>query len=166
MRGVLIAGIGNVFQGDDGFGVAVARQLAERTLPPEVRVVDFGIRGLDLVYALLDGYCAAILVDSVQRGKPPGTLSVIEPEMPSGDTEPNPVVLSPHGMEPHNVLELASRLGGYCRRILLVGCEPQSFGEEEFGSMELSRPVAAAIAPAADTVERLARELIEEEVRR
>ena len=82
MSGVLVAGIGNIFHGDDGFGVAVAQQLAGRGLPPGVRVVDFGIRGLDLVYALLDGYSAAILIDAVERGDPPGTLSVIEPERP------------------------------------------------------------------------------------
>lgn len=164
MSRVLVAGIGNVFQGDDGFGVAVCRHLASRQLPEGVRVVDFGIRGLDLVYALLDGYRAAILVDSVQRGNAPGTLYVIEPDLPSGAREVDPTPISPHGMAPHNVLELAALLGGNCRRILLVGCEPLTFGEAKFGSMELSRPVADAVIPAAETVERLARELIEQEV--
>ena len=162
MSRILVAGIGNLFKGDDGFGVAVAGRLAGRDLPAGVEVSDFGIRGLDLVYALLDGYDAAILIDSVQRGEPPGTLYVIEPELPSGDTEPDP--LSPHEMDPQKVLRLACLLGGDCRRVLLVGCEPASFGDEEFGRMELSPPVAAAVEQAAATVERLARELIEEEV--
>jgi hydrogenase maturation protease len=160
MTGLLIAGIGNIFQGDDGFGAAVAGELARRRLPEGVRVVDFGIRGLDLAYALLDGDGAAILVDIVQRDGPPGTLYVIEPEAPTaGD-----VSLSPHAMAPHDVLRLASVLGAPGRRILLVGCEPARFGESEFGTMALSPPVAAAVARAADTVEDLARELLEQEV--
>jgi hydrogenase maturation protease len=160
MTGLLVAGIGNIFQGDDGFGVAVAGELARRRLPEGVRVVDFGIRGLDLAYALLDGSGAAILVDIVQRDGPPGTLYVIEPEpATAGDAS-----LSPHAMAPHEVLRLASVLGAPGGRILLVGCEPARFGEAEFGTMELSPPVAAAVAPAADTVEALARELLQQEV--
>ena len=76
---ILIAGIGNIFLGDDAFGVEVARRLVRRRLPDGVRVVDFGIRGLDLTYALLDGYEAVILVDAAPRGGPPGTLYVLEP---------------------------------------------------------------------------------------
>lgn len=164
MTPLLVAGIGNMFQGDDGFGVAVAKELAKRRLPPGARVVDFGIRGLDLAYALLDGCGAAILLDAVQRGQPPGTLYVIEPEHPVGDQTPEAASPSPHSMAPHDVLRLVSLLGGNCRRILLVGCEPARFGEAEFGTMELSPPVAAAVGRAADTVETLARELLEQEV--
>lgn len=164
MSRVLVAGIGNIFKGDDGFGVAVAERLAKAALPPDVRVVDFGIRGLDLVYALLDGYGAAILVDTVQRGEPPGTVYVIEPEpLPADAAEPAEMPLSPHDMDPQKVLRLASLLGGGCRRIVLVGCEPASFGDEEFGAMELSPPVAAAVAHAAGIVEGLARELMDKE---
>ncbi|MGH7848434.1 MAG: hydrogenase maturation protease, partial [Candidatus Binatia bacterium] len=71
---ILVAGIGNIFLGDDGFGVEVARELAKRKLPESVRVVDFGIRGFDLAYALLDGYDLTILVDAAPRGGLPGTL--------------------------------------------------------------------------------------------
>ena len=168
MTPVLVAGIGNVFQGDDGFGVAVAQALAGRDLPG-VRIVDFGIRGLDLVYALLDGYRAAIFVDSIRRGDPPGTVSVIEPELPQSVDAPEEIALSPHAMDPLRVLRMACLLGAGCRRILLVGCEPESFGDAEFGTMALSPAVAAAVGPAAQTVEELAlalaRDLLEEEVR-
>lgn len=162
MTPVLVAGIGNLFRGDDAFGIAVAKELARRSLPPGVRVVDFGIRGLDLTYALLDGCRAAILVDSVQHGEAPGTVSVIEPEPPWDEDETAPPGLSPHAMDPANVLRLVRLLGGGCRRILLVGCEPQSFGDAEFGTMELSAAVAGAVGVAADTIEHLALELIRE----
>src|SRR3712207_6645350 len=103
---ILVAGIGNIFLGDDGFGVEVVRRLAGRELPAGVDVQDFGIRGLDLMYALGDGYDAAVLVDAVPRGEPPGTLSVIEPE-PEADDVP----LDAHGMDPAKVLALAQQLG-------------------------------------------------------
>ena len=162
MNSVLVAGIGNVFKGDDGFGVAVAERLASSTLPAGVEVVDFGIRALDLVYALRDGYRAAILVDTVQRGAPPGTLYVIEPEPPTGADEANEVLLSPHEMDPDKVLRLATLLGGVCGRVILVGCEPESFGDDEFGAEGLSPSVAAAVGPAAAEIERLAQAFIEE----
>jgi hydrogenase maturation protease len=84
MSGILIAGMGNVFKGDDAFGVEVVQRLGRKALPDGVKVVDFGIRGIDLTYALLDGYRAAVLVDAVQRGGQPGTVYVVEPEWPSG----------------------------------------------------------------------------------
>ena len=81
MSPILVAGIGNIFNGDDGFGVAVAQRMARREPPAGVTIKDFGIRGLDLTYALLDGYAAAVLIDTAQRGEPPGTLYVIEPDV-------------------------------------------------------------------------------------
>ena len=78
---VLVAGIGNIFLGDDGFGVEVADRLAGRTLPDGVQVADFGIRGVHLAYELLDGYDALVLVDAVPMGEPPGTVAIIEPEL-------------------------------------------------------------------------------------
>lgn len=164
MNGVLVAGIGNIFHGDDGFGVAVAQLLLQRSLPPGVRVVDFGVRGLDLVYALLDGYAAAILIDAVERGDNPGTLSVIEPGKPrTEDPESGQkLLLSPHEMDPEKVLRLAELLGGACRRVLLIGVEAETLGDDEFGAEGLSAPVAAAVAVAADEAERLARLLIGE----
>ena len=118
-RTVLIAGIGNVFLGDDGFGVEVARRLAERELPAGVKVADFGIRGMDLAYELQEDYDAAVLVDAVPRGGEPGTLYVIEPELEAAGP-----VLDAHAMDPVRVLGLARTLGTLPPRVLVVGCEP------------------------------------------
>ncbi len=154
---VLVAGIGNVFLADDGFGVEVARRLAERPLPPGVQVDDFGIRGLDLVYELGDGHDAAILIDAVPRGEPPGTLFVIEPELAA-----EPVGLDAHGMDPVKVLALARELGRVPDRVLLVGCEPQRSVDDSEDEIvaELSAPVAAAAGRAVELVEGLIDELI------
>lgn len=155
---ILIAGIGNIFLGDDGFGVEVAQRMTRRELPQGVDVVDFGIRGLDLSYALLDdGYQAAILVDTAKQGDAPGTLYVIEPEMQEdADSwcQQDPL-FSPHDMDAGNVLRTVKAMGGHCERIVLVGCEPESFGEdtEEQGRMGLSEPVAAAVDKAVVLIE-------------
>ena len=164
MSPILVAGIGNIFKGDDGFGVAVLQRMTGRSLPADVTVKDFGIRGLDLTYALLDGYAAAILVDTAQRGEPPGTVYIIEPEASAiADPQPEDLLLSPHELDPARVLRLALALGSKCRRIVLVACEPASFGDEELGAMELTAPVAAAVAPTADLVEQMMRQLLAEE---
>jgi hydrogenase maturation protease len=148
---VLVAGIGNVFLGDDGFGVAVAEALAASEWPDGVHVEDFGIRGMDLAYALA-GYDVAILVDAVPRGGAPGTLYVIEPEL--ADDE---VGLDTHGMNPVAVLALARTLGGPLPRVLVVGCEPATrmTGEEDEVVAELSEPVRAAVGEAVRMVESL-----------
>jgi len=117
-KSILIAGIGNVFLADDGFGVEVARLLAQRELPPGVKVADFGIRGMDLAYALRD-YDVAIFLDAVPRGGPPGTLYVIEPELDGTQVGPDA-----HAMDPVKVLALADGLGDPLPRVLVVGCEP------------------------------------------
>src|SRR6476659_8714525 len=105
---VLIAGVGNIFLGDDGFGVEVVQRLAQRPLPDGVRVVDFGIRGLDLTFALLDGYEAVILVDAVPRGGVPGTLYVLEPEPGAADEPGAPgTMVELHSLDPAKVLRLA-----------------------------------------------------------
>lgn len=151
MNAILVAGIGNVFMGDDGFGVEVVARLARRALPDGVKVVDFGIRGIDLTYALLDGYRAAILVDTMQRGHAPGTVSVIEPEPETGPIEGTDLTFSPHDLDPAKVLRLTRALGGACPRLLVVACEPLTFGGED-GLMGLSEPVAAAVEPAVTAV--------------
>jgi hydrogenase maturation protease len=154
---ILVAGIGNVFLGDDGFGVALADRLARRELPAGVEVVDFGIRGMDLAYALLDGYRAAVLLDAAPRGEPPGSLYVIEPELDGGAA-----AVDPHGMGPVKVLALARSLGdGPLPRILVVGCEPltRMSGEEEDLVAELSEPVRAALDEGVRIVESLLRDL-------
>jgi hydrogenase maturation protease len=149
-RRVLVAGIGNVFMGDDGFGVEVVRRLAPRAGRAGVDVRDFGIRGMDLVFALAD-YDVAILVDATPRGAPPGTVELIEAEPPDDGA----VSLDTHGMDPVRVLALARELGPLPERVLVVGCEPASL--EEFDG--LSEPVQGAVAQAAALVRDLVREL-------
>jgi hydrogenase maturation protease len=157
---VLVACIGNVFMADDGFGVAVARALEGRDLGPGVDVVDFGIRGMDLVFALGETYDVAVFVDAVPRGEAPGTLFVIEPDPDEGAEE---VTLDAHGMDPVKVLALARQLGPVPERILVVGCEPQvkMTGDEEELVGELSEPVQAAVDEAARLVESVVGELVE-----
>jgi hydrogenase maturation protease len=155
---VLVAGIGNIFLGDDGFGVEVARRLAQRPVPDGVRVIDFGIRGLDLTYALLDGYEAVILVDAVPRGGEPGTLYVIEPD-PAGP-EPDGLSVEPHNLDPARVLRLVTAMGGRLNRLLVVGCEPGVPGDVEEMSAGLSDPVRAAVDEAVPLVESLAAGLL------
>jgi hydrogenase maturation protease len=147
-RRILVAGIGNVFLGDDGFGVALAGRLARQQLPPGVEVVDYGIRGMDLAYAL-SGYDVVVLLDATPRGEPPGTLYVIEPEVDSGAVAPDA-----HGMDPMKVLALAGALGGAVPRTLVVGCEPltRMTGEEDDVVADLSEPVRAALDPAVKLV--------------
>jgi hydrogenase maturation protease len=157
---VLVAGIGNIFMADDAFGVEVARRLAERELPPGVEVGDFGIRGMDLMYALGEGYDAAVFVDAVPRGEPPGTLSVIEPELEEGG---GAVTLDAHGMDPVKVLALARQVGDVPERILIVGCEPavRMTGDEDDLVGELSEPVRGALDDAVKLVESVVDELLE-----
>jgi hydrogenase maturation protease len=148
---ILVAGIGNIFLGDDGFGVEVAKRLSAHELPASVRVVDFGIRGFDLAYALQDGYETTILVDAYPHGQAPGTVSLVEPDLSKLDESPQAVVET-HGMNPLNVLRMASAMnGGLKKKVLLVGCEPATFGGEE-GHMGLSEPVVAAVDEAVTLV--------------
>ena len=159
-RRVLVAGIGNVFLGDDVFGVEVVRRLAERGLPEGVEVVDFGIRGMDLVYALQEDYGMVILVDATPRGQEAGTVYLIEPEV----EEDGAVSLDTHGMDPVKVIRLSRALGAPKMRTLVVGCEPQIVpgrgGSQETHPyddmlMGLSGPVSAAVEEAVKLVESL-----------
>jgi hydrogenase maturation protease len=159
---ILVAGIGNIFLGDDGFGCAVARALLARGQRPGVRVVDFGIRGFDLASALAEPLYAAVLVDIVQRGEPPGTLCVLEPRL-EGEA---PAQIEGHRLDPVRVLALARTLGAEVRRLRLVGCEPARLPapdadpDELMG--ELSASVAAAVEPAVVLIEQLVMTLSEE----
>jgi len=150
---ILIAGIGNIFLGDDAFGVEVAQQLARRALPDGVQVVDFGIRGLDLAYALLDDYDATIMVDATPRGEAPGTLYVIEPDLDKLD-ELGEQAIEAHNLDPVKVLSMVKALGGQPRRLLVVGCEPAPL-ESDDGYMGLSEPVQLAVAEAISLIESL-----------
>jgi hydrogenase maturation protease len=126
-------------------------------LPEGVNVVDFGIRGYDLAYAIMDGYGATILVDTTARGNPPGTLYLIEPdqeelaklgaEVPDG-----------HGLGPLQVLRMVQSAGGDIARLYLVGCEPGAL-ETEDGQIGLSEPVQAAVPQAAGMIRTLVKEL-------
>jgi hydrogenase maturation protease len=154
---LLVAGIGNVFMGDDGFGVEVVASMAGHAMPEGVDVVDFGIRGMDLAFALNDGYRAAILVDACPRGQPPGTLEVIEVELPDEGF----VGFQAHGMDPVAVLQFARQFGPIPERVLVVACEPLSVGDPEGADVQpgLSAPVAAAIDTAVSLIDRLVDEL-------
>jgi hydrogenase maturation protease len=142
---VLVAGVGNLFRGDDGFGPEVVRRLARTTLPPGVRAVDYGIRGMHLAYDLLDGYDALILVDAVPAEEPPGTVTVLEvSEVGRGDFDP-------HGMNPVAVLSSVERLGGTLPPTYVVGCAAASVDE----GIGLSETVDAAVPVAIDTIQAL-----------
>jgi len=157
---VLVACVGNIFQGDDAFGCEVANALLRRGSEQNVRVVDFGIRGLDLTYALLDAPELTILVDTVSRGGEPGTLYTIEPDLEDLEAAGQTAV-DPHGMDPLQVLRVAKSMGGPLGRILLVGCEPADLGGED-GRMGLTPPVSAAIEEAVAMVESLIEKELQE----
>jgi hydrogenase maturation protease len=161
-RRVLIAGIGNIFQSDDAFGVEVATLLATRTLPPGARVEDFGIRGVHLAYELLEGYDGLVIVDAVPMGEPPGTLVVMEPELDAPHTAGDePVgdmpVVDAHTMNPDVVLATLRRLGGSVEKILIVGCQPADLQD----GMGLTPAVAAVVEDAAHLCFHLVSEMVE-----
>lgn len=157
MTRTLVAGIGNIFLGDDGFGVETARRLSERPLPAHVEVVDIGVRGVHLAYQLLDGYDTLVLVDATARGEAPGTLYVIEYDGPGGDDNDGAApAIDGHRMTPDTVLVLLDTLcagtgGQPPRRVLIVGCEPASTDE----GMGLSPPVSDAVPQAVRLIEEL-----------
>jgi hydrogenase maturation protease len=155
---ILVAGIGNIFFGDDAFGCEVANQLAGRPLPEGVFVKDFGIRSYDLAYAIMENYDATILVDATPQGAAPGTLFLIEPDLKKLDELPEEAV-NAHSMNPVRVLQLVRSLGGNAGWLRVVGCEPAVL-ESEDGVMGLSESVQAAVLPAIEMIEALIRELV------
>ena len=153
---ILIAGVGNIFLGDDAFGVEVALSLSRRQLPEGVSVKDFGIRGFDLAYALLDPWDTIMIVDALPRGQAAGTLYVVEPDLAAlGSTASADTAINPHGMDPVRVLSLAASIGAISAKVLVVGCEPHDFGDEVEGRMGLSSPVQAAVEEASNMIEEL-----------
>jgi hydrogenase maturation protease len=147
---LLVAGIGNIFFGDDGFGPEVARVLAAEPIEG-VKIEDYGIRGLHLAYELVSGYDRAFLIDAVPRGGEPGTLYVVKPELSETSTAPDP-----HRMDLENVFAFLKLTGGEAPPITIVGCEPSAAGEV----MGLTEPVRAAVRPAVDLIRRLVREAL------
>jgi hydrogenase maturation protease len=155
-RRVLVAGIGNIFLSDDGFGVEVAQRLLTRPVPDGVHVEDFGIRGVHLAYELLDGYETLVLVDAVPMGEAPGTVALLEPELSELEIGDDPApTLEAHSMSPGVVFDMLAGLGGKVDRILIVGCEPATV-EEGIG---LSDVVAASVDRAIAAVDDVLAEL-------
>jgi hydrogenase maturation protease len=156
----LVAGVGNVFLRDDAFGVEVIRRLAGRPVPDGVQVKDFGIRGVHLAYDLLDGCDLFVLVDAAQRGEAPGTVTVVEVEVP----EPDPAVpgsgpvIDAHSLTPDDIFALLSSLGGRPGRSLAVTCEPADVSS----GMGLSEPVRAAVPHAVRAVREILAAVYEE----
>lgn len=160
---ILIAGVGNIFLGDDAFGVEVVRRLASRELPGGVSVKDFGIRGFDLAYALMDGYDLTILVDAVPRGGDPGTLYKIEPDLAElSEIDCESMLVETHGMNPMKVLAMVKSMGGQFKRMLIVGCEPATLGSEDEGQMGLSECVEASVDGAVSMIESILSEETQE----
>ena len=159
---ILIAGIGNAWQRDDGFGSEVARRLEHRELPPEVAVVDFGTGGLDLAYQMMNGYDALLMIDISRQGGAPGTLYVMEvaEDDVAGGAVEDGEVLNPHGMDPETVLRFIKITGSWPGKVVIVACEPQTI--EEMG-MGLSDVVEEAVDRAVDLVIETAKELTTDE---
>ena len=170
---ILIAGIGNIFLGDDGFGVEVVQRLLKRPSRREgVQIVDFGIHGLDLAYTLLGGYDALVLIDAVARGNKPGTLYLIEPDLsamtPENGAAAARVGLDAHSMDPAKVLAYARTLGVQPIYTLLIGCEPAVIRENEDYidiQMGLSEAVQAAVGGAIKMVDDLVERLLTDQER-
>jgi hydrogenase maturation protease len=141
----MVAGVGNVFLGDDGFGCAVIAELLARPQPPDVRIEDYGIRGTHLAIDLTDGYDLLVLVDALAGNEAPGTLRLVEPA-PRDAAVPS---LDAHSMGPEATLRLLDTMGAKVGRVLIVGCQPATIEP----TMELSAAVRAAVAPAVRMVE-------------
>lgn len=154
---VLIAGLGNIFLGDDAFGVEVVRRLSVMGLPDDVRVIDVGIRSVHLAYELRERtYHTVILIDAVSKGGEPGTLYVLEPEASDEDAGNGYRLTDGHAIHPHDIIALVRQLGGRSPRMIVVGCEPCRTGPDA----GLSPPVAGAVDDAVELVLRLVSSLI------
>lgn len=158
MKRILIAGIGNIFHRDDAFGVIVIRELLKHSTHLGVRIRDFGMRAYDLAYALTDGYDAVVLVDAAHLGKPPGTVSLSEPDVNRLDGLDQSVA-NGDMMNPAAVIQMASSLGYRPTKLFLVGCEPANLGDDS-GEFSLSAPVQAAVPRALAMIEDLVRDLL------
>lgn len=160
VKQILVAGIGNAWMRDDGFGGEVAKLLGDRDLPPGVHVIDFGSGGLDLAYEVMRGYDALILIDVSRQGGTPGTLYVMEADADDVDGQiEDGQMLDPHGMDPQTVLRFVKYVGGWPGRVLVVACEPEIVEDVGFG---LSDAVSGSLARAADVVLETVDEILRE----
>jgi hydrogenase maturation protease len=157
---ILIAGVGNIFLGDDAFGSEVAREMMRLDLPEDVAIADFGIRSYDLAFALVDRVETAILVDAVRRGEPPGTIYLIQPAV-DGQQKAGEGIADAHDLDVVSVLQMARSLGGDMAEIYLIGCEPATL-ESEDGQLGLSEAVGAAVPKAIEMIQTLLRSLLSE----
>jgi hydrogenase maturation protease len=160
MKKILIAGIGNIFLGDDAFGCEVLRELNQNALPDGVTAIDFGVRSYDLAYALNDGaYETIILVDATSRGGEPGTVFLIEPDL-SRLEQFGQATVDAHSMNPVSVIQMAQALGGVNGKLYLVACEPAAMESEE-GKLGLSERVQAAVPQAIGMIQSLINEVLD-----
>ncbi|MEO8111571.1 MAG: hydrogenase maturation protease [Ginsengibacter sp.] len=157
---VMIAGVGNMFMKDDGFGGAVIKKMSDKTFPEGVEIKDFGTGGLKLAYDLMKGYDGLILLDASQRGEEPGTLYVIEPEENSIESnleDGGPI--DPHGSDPATILRFVKGIGAWPGKVLIVACEPVAVDDFEIG---LSEPVNEAVDKAVDLIDELLKDIYKE----
>jgi hydrogenase maturation protease len=161
---ILVAGIGNIFLGDDAFGSEVARRLMSERLPPEVRVIDFGIRSYDLAYAIMDGYDVTILIDITAQGRAPGTVYLIEPDLNQLD-QLDANLADAHSMNPARVLQMLRRFGSSPGKLYLIGCEPAIL-EVEDGQIGMSEAVEKSVPQAIEWIKTLLDDLLKESAKK
>ena len=161
---ILVAGIGNIFLGDDAFGSEVARRLMSERLPPEVRVIDFGIRTYDLAYAIMDGYDVTILVDITAQGQAPGTVYLIEPDLNQLD-QLDANLVDAHSMNPARVLQMLRIFGSSPGKLYLIGCEPAIL-EVEDGQIGMSETVEKSVPQAIEWIKTLLDDLLKENAKK
>jgi hydrogenase maturation protease len=150
LRSILIAGVGNAWLRDDGFGGEVARRLEQRELPDGVSVMDAGTGGLDLAYEVVRGYDALVILDVSREGGDPGTLYVMEPDEDSVQASiEDGEVINPHAMDPHTVLRFVKSVGAWPGRVVVIACEPADIEQMGWG---LSEQVQEAVERAVDLV--------------
>jgi hydrogenase maturation protease len=157
LRSILIAGVGNAWLRDDGFGGEVARRLSEVELPAGVSVMDAGTGGLDLAYEVMRGYDALVILDVSPQGGEPGTLYVMEPDE---DAVPGQIedgdVINPHAMDPQTVLRFVKSVGAWPGKVVVIACEPEQVSEMGWGLSErVQDAVARAVALVLETVDEL-----------
>ena len=157
LRSILIAGVGNSWLRDDGFGGEVARRLSLLELPAGVSVMDAGTGGLDLAYEVMRGYDALVILDVSPQGGDPGTLYVMEPdeEAVPGAIEDGDVI-NPHAMDPQTVLRFVKSVGAWPGKVVVIACEPEEVSEMGWGLTErVQGAVARAVALVLETVQEL-----------